>query len=401
MIDPKKIRKDFPVYSNNPNLIYFDSAASALKVIDAIKEVDHYHHELGVNAHRGAYHLAYETTKKYEEARITMAEFINADVDEVVFTRGATTSLNMVANHYKTILKEGDEIITSELEHHSSLMPWQQVAKQTGAKLVFIPLSQEGRITIDSFLSVLTKNTKIVALTHVSNVLGYHTPIEEITKHAHKYNALVVLDAAQSAPHIKLDVKSLKIDFMAFSGHKMFGPTGVGILYGKKALLNDFEPFEYGGEMADEVYKTEATYKQAPQRLEAGTPNIAGVYGIAAAAKYIKRIGHDQISEHTKMLHQYLLNKMTQLLGVTIYNKTAEHPVITFNIDGVHPHDASTMLDQFQIGVRSGHHCAHLVSRFLNVNSTIRVSIHLYNTIEDCDILVDGIIKTRDFFNSF
>jgi cysteine desulfurase / selenocysteine lyase len=401
MINPNKIRKDFPVYSNNQNLIYFDSAASALKVIDAIHEVDHYHHVLGVNAHRGAYHLAYETTKKYEEARETMAAFINADVEEVVFTRGATTSLNMVANHFKTMLNENDEIITSELEHHSSLMPWQQVAKQTGAKLVFIPLNKEGRITVEAFLSVLSKKTKVVAITHVSNVLGYHTPIEEITKHAHMNNAIVVLDAAQSAPHIKLDVKSLDIDYMAFSGHKMFGPTGVGILYGKKAYLNNFEPFEYGGEMADEVYKTEATYKLAPQRLEAGTPNIAGVYGIAAAAKYIQKIGHQQINGHTHMLHQYLLKKMTHLAGITIYNISAEHPIITFNIEGVHPHDASTMLDQFQIGVRSGHHCAHLVSKFLGVNSTIRVSIHLYNTLEDCDVLIDGITKTRDFFNSF
>jgi len=401
MIDIDKIRKDFPVYLKQPNIVYLDSAASSLKVRPVIDQLDHYYQDLGANVHRGAYELAYQTTMLFEAARQTVARFIHADEDEIVFTRGATSALNMVAHAYRDILKPGDEIITSELEHHSSVLPWMMVAKQTGAQLVYLPLNKSGRITVENFKTVLTDKTKVVALTHVSNVMGYLTPIEEITKLSHEKKAIVVLDAAQSVPHMKIDVKLLNIDYLAFSGHKMFGPSGVGVLYGKKHLLNQLEPFEYGGEMADIVLKDSVTFKEAPLRLEAGTPVISGAIGLAAAINYIDSIGLDNIHEHTKELHLYTLEKLSQIEGITIYNTTAENPVITFNVDNVHPHDIATMLDQYHVNVRAGHHCAQLITRFLGVNSTLRASFHVYNNKQDCDTFVNAIIAAKNFFLSF
>lgn len=401
MIDIDQIRKDFPIYSKQPKLVYLDSAASSLKLKSVIDQVDSYYSTLGVNVHRGAYDLAYEATRLYEEARETVSQFINADNEEIVFTRGTTSSLNMIAGSYRDILKPGDEIITSELEHHSSLLPWMVTAKHTGAQLVYIPLNKEGRITVEAFQSVLSNKTKVVALTHSSNALGYLTPIEEIAKLAHEKHAIVILDAAQSAPHMALDVKKLGIDFMAFSGHKMFGPSGVGVLFGKKALLNQIEPFEYGGEMADEVSKDHATWKDAPLKFEAGTPVISGAIGLAEAIRYIKSIGFESMHKHTHALQQYTLHKLLQISGITIYNSSSENPVITFNVEGVHPHDIATMLDQDEVCVRAGHHCAQLVNKFLDVNSTLRASFHIYNNYADCDAFVESIIKAKNFFEGF
>ena len=401
MIDVNKIRKDFPIYQTHPNLIFFDSAASSHKVKNAIDEVDHYYQTLGVNVHRGAYDLAYETTALYEHARQNVARFINAKEEEVIFTKGTTSALNMVAQAFIHTLKPGDEIITSELEHHSSLLPWMIAAQKTGAKLVYIPLTDEGRITVEGFKKVLTNQTKIVAITHVSNVMGYLTPIEEIAKLAHEKNAIVILDAAQSAPHMKLDVKKLDVDFLAFSGHKMFGPSGVGVLYGKQLLLNQIEPYEYGGEMADQVTKDSVTFKDAPLRFEAGTPVISGAIGLSAAIDYIEMIGFNEIHAHTHEIHQYLLKQLLEVEGITIYNKTADNPVIAFNIDRVHPHDIATMLDSTKVSVRAGHHCAQLVSQFLGVQSTLRASIHIYNDQHDCDVFIQSVIAARDFFRQF
>jgi cysteine desulfurase/selenocysteine lyase len=401
MIDVERIRKDFPVYSKQPRLTYLDSAASSLKVKSVIDQVDHYYHTLGVNVHRGAYELAYETTLLYEAARKTVADFIHAQEEEIIFTRGTTSSLNMIAGSYRDILKPGDEIITSELEHHSSLLPWMITAKKTGAKLVYIPLTEEGRITVEGFKSVLTDQTKVVAITHASNALGFVTPIEEIAKLAHQKDAIVILDAAQSAPHKALDVKKLDVDFMAFSGHKMFGPSGVGVLFGKNTLLNSIEPFEYGGEMVDEVYKDHATWKDAPLRFEAGTPVISGAIGLAAAIRYIESIGIHNIHEHTEALHQYTLEKLKKIKGITIYNQSAENPVITFNVEGIHPHDIAIMLDQYHVGVRAGHHCAQLVNKFLGVNSTLRASFHIYNSYADCDAFLESIVAAKNFFEGF
>ena len=401
MINVESIRKDFPVFSKQPQLIYLDSAASALKVRRAIDSVDSYYTSLGVNVHRGAYSLAYEATKLFEDARRIVATFINAEEDEVVFTRGATSALNMVAHAYRDILKPGDEIITTELEHHSSFLPWQVIARKTGAKLVYVPLTKEGRITVENFKSVVSNKTKVVAITHASNVMGYVTPLKEIIQISHEHKAIVAVDAAQSAPHMAIDVKELDADFLAFSGHKMFGPSGVGVLFGKKKLLDQLEPFEYGGEMVDQVEKFDATWKEAPMRLEAGTPVIGGAIGLAQAILYLQSLGFENIHEHTKVLHAYTLNRLKEVEGITVYNETADNPVIAFNIQDIHPHDVATMLDQYHVSVRAGHHCAQLVSKFLGVVSTLRVSFHVYNTKEDCDAFIDAVKAAQTFFTSF
>jgi cysteine desulfurase / selenocysteine lyase len=401
MMDVTKIRQDFPIYLKHPNLKYLDSAASALKTQSVVDDIDRYYSTLGVNVHRGAYDLAYEATEWYEKARLTVAEFIGASPDEIIFTKGTTSSLNMVANAYRDILKPGDEIITTELEHHSSILPWMKVAQKTGAKLVYIPLTQEGRITVQSFEKVLTKRTKVVVITHVSNAMGYLTPVADIIRLAHQSHAVVVLDGAQAVPHMSVDVKALDVDYYAFSGHKMFGPSGVGVLYGKVKLLNTLEPFEFGGEMVDQVFKDSFTYKDAPLRFEAGTPVIAGAIGLAAAIRYIRLIGYEKMHEHTHQLHQYALSKLKSVPGVTIYNPTADQAIITFNVDGVHPHDIATMLDQDQVNVRAGHHCAQLVTQFLGVTATLRASFQIYNSIEDCDAFINSVIAARDFFQSF
>ena len=401
MIDIKKIRQDFPIYGKHDKLIYLDSAASSLKLGVVTEEMGHYYHTMGVNVHRGAYDLAYEATKLYEQARMTVAEFIHADAEEIIFTKGTTSALNLIAHAYRDILKPGDEIITSELEHHSSLLPWMMNAKKTKAQLKYIPLTKAGRITVEGFKSVLSEKTKIVAITHVSNVMGYETPIYEITKLAKAHGAIVVLDAAQSAPHQHIDVKALDVDFLAFSGHKIFGPSGVGVLYGKKALLNILEPYEFGGEMADEVHLDHATFKEAPLRFEAGTPVISGAIGLGAALRYVMALDRKEVSNHLKDLHQYTLKQLKTIQGLTIYNETAENPIITFNIEGIHPHDIATMLDQDHVSIRAGHHCAQLVTRFLGVQSTLRVSFHLYNSRTDCDALIESIIKAKAFFDKF
>jgi cysteine desulfurase/selenocysteine lyase len=402
MIDVKKVRDNFIIYQKQPNLCYLDSAASSLKVKTVVDQVNKYYHTLGVNVHRGAYELAYEATKQYEDARITVKDFIHAESEEnIVFTRGTTSSLNLIAKGFEHMLQPGDEIITSELEHHSSVLPWMVVAKQKGAKLIYIPLTNKGKITVENFKSVLSERTKVVAITHVSNAMGYLTPIKEISKLAHDKGAVVILDAAQSVPHMKVNVKDLGVDFLAFSGHKMFGPSGVGVLYGKAKLLNQLEPYEFGGEMADQVFKDHFTYKDAPLRFEAGTPVISGAIGLAEAIRYIESLDMDNIEAHTKALHQYTLSQMKDIEGITIYNMDSEMPIINFNVNGVHPHDIATTLDQYQINVRAGHHCAQLVTKFLNVNATLRASFHVYNSIEDCDTFIKGLKASIQFFNGF
>ncbi len=398
MINVDLIRNDFSIYKKDPKLIYLDSAASSLKAKSVVEKMDDYYHNSGVNVHRGTYGLTYEATKQYEGARETVSSFINSKVEEIVFTKGTTAALNLVANAYREVLKQGDEIITSELEHHSSLLPWMMTAKKTGAKLIYIPLTKEGRITVSNFKKVLSNKTRVVALTHVSNVLGYLTPIAEIVTLSHEKKAIVVLDAAQSAPHMKIDVKALDVDFLAFSGHKMFGPTGIGVLYGKKERLNQLDPFEYGGEMAEDVFFNDATWKEAPLRFEAGTPIIGGAIGLGEAIRYLGAIGHKEIHDHTKILHQYTLNKLKEIKGIKIYNETAENPIITFNIDDVHPHDVATVLDENNVSVRAGHHCAILVSKFLGVKSTLRASFHIYNNRNDCDVFVSSIVEAKKFF---
>lgn len=396
-----KIRQDFPVLRNNPSLAYLDNAASTLKPDCVIDAVDDYYRRLGVNVHRGVYKLSYEATDLYEEARGTIAEFINAKFEEVVFTRGASASLNLVASSYQDFLEEGDEIITSELEHHSSHMPWFNVAKKKGCIIKYIPLDSNNRITVEGFKSVLSNKTKVVAITYTSNVMGYITPVKEIISLAHSVGAVVSLDGAQAVPHMKIDVKDLDCDFLSFSGHKMCGPTGIGILYGKYELLNKMEPIEFGGDMADEVTKDSQTFKDAPYKFETGTPIIASAIGLARAVKYLDSIGMDNIQSYEKYLYDIAINMLEKVEGITIYNKNSDTGIISFNVDGVHPHDAASVYDKDDICIRAGHHCAQLIIKHLETVGTVRMSLYFYNTVEDVEKFVKATIEARDFFSSF
>lgn len=394
------IKNDFPVFQNN-DLVYLDSAASALTpkpVIEALKE---YYTDYSVNVHRGVYRLSYQATKKYEEARQTIADHIGATFAETIFTRGASSALNLVASSYGMAnLKPGDEIIVSELEHHSHLLPWQQVAKKTGAKLVFVPLTKAGRITVENFKKVLNDHTKMVALTHVSNVMGYQTPIEEIIRLAHEKNALVSVDAAQSVPHQSVDVKAMDCDFLSFSGHKMCGPTGIGVLYGKKALLDAMEPIEFGGDMNDYVDKQTAHFKDTPYKFETGTPPIAQALGLAEAFRYLDAIGFDDIKAHEKALLNKTIEALNNIEGVVVYNPSAETAIIAFNLNDVHPHDAVSFFDEDQIALRAGHHCAQTVIQFLGVPATLRAAFYIYNTEADVERFIKNVKEAIAFFKA-
>lgn len=396
------LKKEFPVFDAHSDLCYLDSAASSLKPNSVIKKMDYYYNNLGCNVHRGVYELSYEATDMYEEARAKVARFINSRFEEVVFTRGASQALNLVALSYGMHnINEGDEVITSELEHHSSHMPWFNVCKVKNAKLKYIPLTKEGRITVEGFKSVLTEKTKVVALTYVSNVMGYITPIKEIIKICHERGIIVSVDAAQAVPHMKVDVKDLDCDFLSFSGHKMCGPTGVGVLYGKKELLEKMEPVEFGGDMADVVSLDSQSYKDSPYKFETGTPMIAEVIGLGEACDFLTSIGLDEIGAYEKMLAKRAIELLSEIEDVEIYNKNTDTGVITFNIKGVHPHDAASIYDKNHVCIRAGHHCAQLITNFLNQISTTRASFYFYNTMDDVVRLVESVKEARDFFKSF
>ena len=401
-MDINKIRNDFPVFRNEPGLAYLDSAAMALKPDCVIKAVDDYYNKLGVNVHRGVYRLSYEATDKYEEARNVIAKFLNCAFEEVVFTRGSSASLNLVASSYGlNFLKSGDEVITSELEHHSSHMPWFNVCERTGAKLKYVELDKDNRITVENFKKALTKNTKVVALTYVSNVMGYITPIKEIIKLAHEVGAIVTVDGAQAVPHMKVDVKDLDCDFLSFSGHKLCGPTGIGVLYGKLDLLEKMPPIEFGGDMADTVLLDSQTYKAPPYKFETGTPIIAGAIGLAAACKYIESIGFDNIIKQEKMLRTKAIEELKKIDGVIIYNESCETGVIAFNLDGIHPHDAASVFDNNDVCIRAGHHCAQLITKKLGTIGTIRASFYFYNREEDIEKFIKAVKEAKDFFGQF
>ena len=392
-------RLDFPQLQDK-ELVYLDSAASSLKPQIVIDAVNHYYHDLSVNIHRGIYDEAYEATRLYEDTREAVATFINASPEEVIFTRGATSALNLVALSYGMNLTSDDEIITSELEHHSSVLPWQAVAKKTKAKLIYVPLDSEGRITVEAFQKVLTKKTKIVALTYVSNVMGYVTPLEHIIPLAHQFGAKVVVDAAQAAPHLKMDVKRLDVDFLAFSGHKMLGPTAVGVLFGKQELLNTMEPIELGGEMNEEVSKEFSIWKDAPYKFEAGTMPIASVIGFAKAIEYLNKVNIEDIENHTKKIQNYAYQQLKKIEGITIYNPNSDSSIIAFNIKNVHPHDAASYFAEKKVALRAGHHCAQLIIKWLQIEACLRASFYLYNTYEDADLFVQTAKAAVKFFRS-
>ncbi|MED3910093.1 cysteine desulfurase [Peribacillus simplex] len=407
-MNPYEIRKLFPILDQEVNgqpLVYLDSAATSQKPAAVIEAIEQYYRGYNSNVHRGVHTLGTKATDAYEGAREKVRKFINASsTEEIIFTRGTTTSLNTVARSYGGAnVKEGDEIVISYMEHHSNIIPWQLLAKEKGAVLKYIPLQEDGTISVDDARATITDATKIVSIMQVSNVLGVINPVKEIAKIAHEHNAVMVVDGAQSTPHLKVDVRDLDCDFFAFSGHKMVGPTGIGVLYGKKELLEKMEPIEFGGEMIDFVGLYESTWKELPWKFEGGTPIIAGAIGIGAAIDFLEEIGLDNIERHEHKLAAYAMEKMSAVEGLTIYGpKDAEKRagVVTFNINDVHPHDVATVLDADGIAVRAGHHCAQPLMKWLDVSSTARASFYLYNTEEDIDKLVSGLVKTKEYFSN-
>jgi cysteine desulfurase / selenocysteine lyase len=402
-MNTKEIRRLFPILDQKVNgkpLIYLDNAATSQKPLSVIETLDRYYREYNSNVHRGVHTLGTKATDAYEGAREKVRRFINAkSTQEIIFTRGTTTALNMVAASYgRANLQEGDEIVITYMEHHSNLIPWQQAAKRTGATLKYIPLQADGTIDMKDVEATVTENTKIVAVTHVSNVLGTINPIKEIARVAHQRGAVLVVDAAQSAPHMKIDVQDLDCDFLAFSGHKMCGPTGIGVLYGKRELLEKMEPVEFGGEMIDFVDLYESTWKELPWKFEGGTPIIAGAIGLGAAIDFLEEIGLDNIAAHEQELAQYALERLSAIDGLTIYGPKHRGGLVTFNIEGVHPHDVATVLDAEGIAVRAGHHCAQPLMKWLNVTATARASFYLYNTKEEIDQFVGALQKTKEYF---
>ena len=401
------IRRQFPILDQEVNdhpLVYLDSSATSQKPIQVIEAVNQYYREYNSNVHRGVHTLGTKATDAYEGAREKVRKFINAkSLEEVIFTRGTTTSLNTVAASYAAAnLKQGDEIVITHMEHHSNIIPWQQVAKRTGARLKYIPLQEDGTLSLEDVREAITDNTKLVSVTQVSNVLGTINPIKEIAKIAHEHNAVIVVDGAQSAPHMQVDVQDLDCDFFAFSGHKMCGPTGIGVLYGKKHLLENMEPTEFGGEMIDFVHLYESTWKELPWKFEGGTPIIAGAIGLGAAIDFLNEVGLEQIAEHDHKLAAYALDKLSSVEGITIYgphDAAKRGGLVTFNLTDVHPHDVATVLDAEGIAVRAGHHCAQPLMRWLNVTATARASFYLYNTEEDIDRLSEGLVKAKEYFS--
>lgn len=405
-MNAKEIRELFPILKqqvNNHPLVYLDSAATSQKPLQVIEALNRYYMESNANVHRGVHTLGNRATDGFEGAREKVRAFINAkESAEIIFTRGTTTALNMVASGYaRVFLKPGDEIVTTVVEHHSNFIPWQQAAKATGAAFKFIPLAEDGTITIDAVKATITDKTKIVAIHYISNVLGDTAPIREIADIAHQHGAILVVDGAQSSPHKKVDVQALDCDFYAFSGHKMCAPTGIGVLYGKRELLEKMEPVEFGGEMIDFVYLEDSTWKELPWKFEGGTPIIAGAIGLGAAIDFLNEIGMENIERHERKLVQYALEQMEDLGGVTIYGpKKDRSSLITFNVDHVHPHDLATVLDSYGIAVRAGHHCAQPLMRHLQVTATARASFYLYNTEEDVDALISGLKKAKEYFQN-
>ncbi|MCU4764694.1 cysteine desulfurase SufS [Bacillus cereus] len=400
-----EIRKQFPILDqkvNGKQLVYFDSAATSQKPIQVIETLERYYKEYNSNVHRGVHTLGTKATDAYEGAREKVRKFINAkSMEEIIFTRGTTTALNTVAASYGLEnVKEGDEIVISYMEHHSNIIPWQQVAKKTGATLKYLPLQPDGTISIEDARQTITPNTKIVSIMYVSNVLGTINPVKEIGAIAHENGAIMVVDGAQSTPHMKVDVQDLNCDFYALSAHKMCGPTGIGVLYGKKELLNNMEPIEFGGEMIDFVDLQESTWKELPWKFEAGTPIIGNAIGLGAAIDFLEEIGLDNIEKHEHELAQYALERLSEVDGVTIYGPQHRAGLVTFNIEDVHPHDVATVLDVEGIAVRAGHHCAQPLMKWLKASSTARASFYLYNTKEEIDTFVESLIKTKEYFTN-
>ncbi len=398
-------KKDFPILENR-NISYLDSGATTQKPIQVIEAIKNYYERYNANPHRGAYSLSIEATEEYENTRTKIAKFINAkNREEIIFSKNATESLNLLAYSYgMENLKKDDEIVISIMEHHSNLVPWQKVAKTTGSKLNYMYINEEFELSDEEIETKITDKTKIVGITHVSNVLGTINNVKKIIDYAHKKGAIVIIDASQSIPHMKIDVQELNTDFLVFSGHKMLAPLGIGVLYGKRELLNKMNPFIMGGDMIEYVYEQDTTFAPLPNKFEAGTQNVEGVIGLGAAIDYIENIGYDKIHEIEKEVVDYAREELSKLDFLTLYmtpNKNNHSSVISFNINGVHPHDVASILDSEGVCVRSGNHCAQPLMRFLGIDSTCRASFYFYNTKEDVDNLVKGLNKSYNMFKKY
>lgn len=405
-LNVEAIIKDFPILEqqvNGKRLAYLDSTATSQKPKQVIDALSDYYERYNSNVHRGVHTLGSLATDGYEGARETVRRFIHAKYfEEIIFTRGTTAAINMIAHSYGDAnVGEGDEIVVTQMEHHANLVPWQQLAKRQGATLKFIPMAEDGTITLEAVRETVSERTKIVAIAHVSNVLGTINDIKAIAEIAHEHGAIISVDGAQSVPHMKVDVQDLNVDFYSFSGHKMLGPTGIGVLYGKREHLNQMEPTEFGGDMIDFVDLYDSTWTDLPTKFEAGTPLIAQAIGLQAAIEYIESIGFDAIHEHEQALTTYAYEQMSQIEGIDIYgpSKDKRAGIITFNLKDVHPHDVATALDTEGVAVRAGHHCTQPLMKWLNVSSTARASFYIYNTKEDIDQLVEGLKQTKEFFS--
>ena len=411
-LDVARIRKDFPIFTrtirDGKRLVYLDSGATSQKpqvVIDA--EIDFYTKH-NAAAHRGAHQLAEEATELFEASRQTVADFLGAKSEEIVFTKSATESLNLLAYAFsnaepgsKFAIGPEHSIVVSEMEHHANLIPWQQLAKRSGAELKWFGVTSDGRLDESNIESLITEKTKIVAITQQSNVLGTINNLDQIIKKAHQVGALVIVDACQSVPHIPVDVRMLGADFLAFSGHKILGPTGVGVLWGRYDLLNELPPFLFGGSMIENVTMTDASWAEAPRKFEAGVPNMAQVVGLAAGIKYLQAIGLDAVHEHEKALTAYLLEQLAQIPGVSVLGPldvSLRGGTVSFTLDGIHPHDLGQYLDSAGIAVRTGHHCAWPLTRALGVPATTRASLYLYNDVSDIDALVTAVKEAKEYF---
>ncbi|WP_068786655.1 cysteine desulfurase [Paenibacillus phocaensis] len=403
-IRAEELKQLFPILQQDVNghpLVYLDSAASSQKPAVVIEAIKHYYEWDNANVHRGVHTLGSRATDAYENAREKVARFIGAARrEEIIFTRGTTTALNLVASSYGSAnVGEGDEIVITPMEHHSNLIPWQQLALKKKAVLKYIPLQPDGHIDLADAEKTITAKTKIVATAYVSNVLGVVNPIKELATIAHRNGAVMVVDGAQSTPHMKINVQELDADFYAFSGHKMCAPTGIGVLYGKKHLLESMEPIEYGGEMIDDVGLYESSWKELPWKFEGGTPIIAGAVGLAAAIDFLEGIGLEEIHRHEAKLAAYAINRLSEIEGLTLYGpREREVGLITFNLQDIHPHDVATVLDASGIAIRAGHHCCQPLMRWLEASATARASLYLYNTEQDIDRLAEALIQTKEYF---
>ncbi|MFV1449315.1 cysteine desulfurase [Maribacter sp. HS] len=400
MLDIKKIREDFPILKREVNgkpLVYLDNAATSQtpqQVIDAIVD---YYQNYNANIHRGVHTLSQEATDKYEQARLKIQKHFNAAKSyEIIFTSGTTHSINLVANGFSALIQKGDEVIVSAMEHHSNIVPWQMLCERTGAVLKVIPMNQEGELLMDAYVELLSNKTKLVFCNHISNALGTINPIEEIIEKAHKVGAAVLIDGAQAAPHLVADVQALDVDFYTCSAHKICGPTGVGMLYGKEEWLNKLPPYQGGGEMIAEVTFEKTTYADLPHKFEAGTPNICGGIAFGAALDYMNAIGFEEIAKYEQALLEYATQELLKIDGLKIYgtakNKTS---VISFNIEGIHPYDMGSILDKLGIAVRTGHHCAQPIMDFFKIPGTVRASFAFYNTRDEVDVLIAGVLKAK------